>query len=150
MIEDIPDLTHTANQAREVTYSVPEADLERLRRYELSEKAKLLEKPEWLAQRIGDFQVACEEGEKVFWERGSAYGDATAETGLLGAAITLTTDVARLRGILLNLENLNRLADGDQELKKKLRDALIDAHNYACICLHWLDAGNLMGRPNYE
>jgi hypothetical protein len=131
--------------------STPVEAITNLNRAErLNEKAKRLGKPDWLARRIYDFQKACDLGENVFWERGEAYGDATAECGLLGAAITLTTDVARIRRLLLDVEHLQKIVAGDAELTEKLRDALIDAHNYAAIALHWLDDGNIMGRPNYE
>jgi len=115
---------------------------------ELLEAAERMKKPKWLAHRIADFQAACIAGEEIYWDRGSQYGDATAETGLLGAAITLTTDVARIRGILLNLENLTKLVHGDQELRKSLEDALLDAHNYAAIAYYWLKTDNIFGAKN--
>lgn len=127
-----------------------EDDASNDRLQELQSRAMREGKPAWLAARIHDFQQACIIGEEIFWDRGAAYGDATAECGLLGAAITLTTDVARIRRLLMSVENLQRIQDGDEELTSKLRDALIDAHNYAAIALHWLDDGNLMGRPQYE
>lgn len=114
------------------------------------QELNLLDHPHWLALRIAGFKKVCEQGEAIFWERGKQYGDATAETGLLGAAITLTTDVARIRNILLNVDNLRKLEEGDPELTEKLRDAIIDAHNYSAICFHWLSEGNLMGRAVYE
>lgn len=120
------------------------------RLYAAMNKAARLGKPVWLASRIADFQEACDVGEGIFWDRGEAYGDATAECGLLGAAITLTTDVARIRRLLMDVGHLTRLQEGDEELTKKLADALIDAHNYAAIAYFWLKQGNLMGRANYE
>lgn len=104
----------------------------------------------WLEKRIEGFQQACEEGEKILRDRGAAYGDATAECGFVGAAITLTTDVARIRRIVMDLGNLQRISEGDEELLEKLEDALIDAHNYAAIAYYWLKQGNLMGRPIYS
>lgn len=117
---------------------------------QILERAKTEDRPEWLTCRVIDFTNICDLGQEILWDRGEAYGDATAECGLLGAAITLTTDVARIRRLLLDLNHLQRLQEGDRELRQKLEDALIDAHNYAGIALHWLREGNLMGRPNYE
>lgn len=107
-------------------------------------------KEDWLEKRIEGFKHVCEAGEEIFWDRGRQYGDATAETGLMGAAITLTTDVARIRRILLDLDNLNKLMAGDEKLRESLRDAFIDAHNYAAICYYWLEQENFLGRAQYE
>lgn len=108
-------------------------------------RANRLGKPRWLAMRIADFSVACEFGEAVFWERGSDYGDATKSTGLMGAVVTLVGDVAKIQGMVLDLENLERIANGDEELIERLEDALIDIHNYAAIAYHWLAQRNLLG-----
>lgn len=101
--------------------------------------------PFWLTERVFQFTEVCQIGESVFWERGLRYGDATKPTGLLGAVVTMVGDMARLRNLVLNQENLAKLAENDPDVVEAVRDALIDIHNYTGIAAHWLDEGNIMG-----
>ena len=74
---------------------------------------------------------------KLFKEKNEQYGDAFQRTGVLGAGVTLTGDVARLEQMILR---------GDIEGNSAaIRDKAIDAINYCVMIVMLLDGNNYRG-----
>jgi hypothetical protein len=88
-----------------------------------------------------DIQFAdkCNEGNKVFHDRNRTYHDAIRRTGVLGAAVEIVGVSARLEPLVIQNKDLEHL---DIE---KLKNALVDLHNYANICLIMLEDKNWRG-----
>jgi hypothetical protein len=73
------------------------------------------------------------------FERSQQYGSSYESEGVLGALVQLIGCVGRLRNIALD----QAVADWDLD---KLRDLLLDTHNYSLITLACLAADNLRGQ----
>ncbi len=92
---------------------------------------------------ITKFEKECAEGEEIFIVKNTEYGNTIVETGVLGACTELVGCVARLKKLVLKSgtggKDANQIA---------LRNALLDAHNYANIGLMMLDDKNYTGISN--
>ena len=135
-------MAETTEHVENQVHSGPER--ERLR-----QEAKMRNLPAWLAERIHTFKRIERPAENVFWDRGRKYGDATRDTGLVGAVVTLTGDASRLKRLVLDFENLQALlGDGwrdDESVYTDIVDTLIDIHNYSAIAYYWLTERNILG-----
>jgi hypothetical protein len=96
-----------------------------------------------LISPIEKFERACAEGEKIFIVKNNEYGNTIVETGVIGACTELIGCVARLKKLVLKSGTGGEYAD-----QKALRNALLDAHNYANIGLMMLDDKNYTGVSN--
>ena len=76
----------------------------------------------------------------LFDEKQQQYGNTIHKTGLLGATVELIGAVARLPIMVLRNPTHGR------DVQKKLRDVLMDIHNYAVIGLVMLDGDNWEGK----
>ena len=84
------------------------------------------------------FQDACVQGQKLFHVKNLQYGDAIRFLGLIGVVCELIGAVMRLPQIVLRDPTYGR-SHAD-----KIKDILLDIHNYAAIGLI------LMEEDNYE
>ena len=67
----------------------------------------------------------------MFSKKNKDYGDAFAKYGTVGVLVRMGDKIARLQSI-----TKNSVTFVDDE---KLRDTLIDLHNYAAMAIMWLD-----------
>ena len=93
------------------------------------------------AESVKQIVHICTECQAVFAEKNFQYGNAIEETGALGAITTLIGDVARFRRLLYA-----KLAGTDKILWLKIRDVLVDCHNYSAIAIMMIDKRNYYGR----
>jgi len=84
------------------------------------------------------FALICEECGALFSVRNRQYGNAIEETGVLGATVEIVGIAARLKQILIR-------GDSEPVSAEKLRDILMDLHNYATIAIMMLDDKNMRG-----
>lgn len=81
--------------------------------------------------RLDQFQAIQKEGLELFAKKNKDYGDAFAKYGTVGVLVRMGDKIARLQSISKNSVTLV-----DDE---KLRDTLIDLHNYAAMAIMCLD-----------
>jgi len=68
---------------------------------------------------------------QLFIKKNTDYGDAFAKYGPTGVLIRIQDKISRLINISKN--NINMITD------EKMRDTLIDLHNYSAMCIMLLD-----------
>ena len=81
--------------------------------------------------RIEQYKTVQEEAIQLFTQKNTDYGDAFADYGPIGVLVRMGDKIARLQSISKNSVTLV-----DDE---KLRDTLIDLHNYAAMAIMCLD-----------
>lgn len=81
--------------------------------------------------RLDQFQAIQKEGLELFAKKNKDYGDAFAKYGTVGVLVRMGDKIARLQSITKNSVTLV-----DDE---KLRDTLIDLHNYTAMAIMCLD-----------
>lgn len=86
-----------------------------------------------------DIRKILNEGAVLFVRKNAEYGNAIVDTGLLGAVVAATGDIARLRQLVL------RSPDTGQAVQANVRDKLIDIMVQAAIGIYMLDRGNWVG-----
>ncbi len=82
-------------------------------------------------QRVVQFKEIQKEGLELFTKKNKDYGDAFANYGTIGVLVRMGDKIARLQSITKNQVTLV-----DDE---KLRDTLIDLHNYTAMAIMCLD-----------
>ena len=82
-------------------------------------------------ERYDHFIGIQNQGYKLFLKKNKDYGDAFAKYGTVGVLVRMGDKIARLQSISKNSVTLV-----DDE---KLRDTLIDLHNYAAMAIMCLD-----------
>lgn len=82
-------------------------------------------------QRVEQFKEVQKEGLELFTKKNMDYGDAFANYGTIGVLVRMGDKIARLQSITKNQVTLV-----DDE---KLRDTLIDLHNYTAMAIMCLD-----------
>ena len=82
-------------------------------------------------QRVIQFKEIQKEGLELFTKKNKDYGDAFANYGIIGVLVRMGDKIARLQSITKNQVTLV-----DDE---KLRDTLIDLHNYTAMAIMCLD-----------
>jgi hypothetical protein len=87
-------------------------------------------------EKFEDVCVTCSE---LFAEKNAQYGNTIVKTGVLGASVELIGAVSRLPQMVLKSPAHGR---NDPE---KLRDVLMDIHNYATIALMMMTDYNWEG-----
>jgi hypothetical protein len=83
-------------------------------------------------------QPALDKAMKLFAVKNAQYGNAIEQTGVLGAIVALTGDVARLR--VLALQNTGEWDEGN------IRDKLLDVLVQAAIGVMMVDSKNWRGK----
>jgi hypothetical protein len=81
--------------------------------------------------RITQMKKVQEEGLKLFKNKNHDYGDAFANYGTIGVLVRMGDKIARLQSI-----EKNKVILVDDE---KMRDTLIDLHNYAAMAIMLID-----------
>lgn len=92
-----------------------------------------------MANELNHFANVCDTCQELFAEKNEQYGNTIVKTGVLGACVELIGAVARLPKMVLKDAMHGR---GQAE---KLRDVLMDIHNYASIAIMMLDDNNYEG-----
>ncbi len=82
-------------------------------------------------QRVVQFKEIQKEGLELFTKKNKDYGDAFANYGTIGVLVRMGDKIARLQSI-----TKNQITLVDDE---KLRDTLIDLHNYTAMAIMCLD-----------
>ena len=78
-----------------------------------------------------ELQKIHKEAQELFVRKNADYGDAFAEYGTIGVLVRIGDKIKRLQTIEANKITL--------VLDEKLRDTLIDLHNYAAMAIMLLD-----------
>ena len=94
--------------------------------------------------RAQHFDDTCYEAYNLFKVRNKQYGDAIKETGVLGATVELIAVTARLKQLVVKAPNHFPDHNAPKQ-REQIRNALIDAHNYANIGLMMFDEENWNG-----
>ena len=81
--------------------------------------------------QLDQFQVIQKKGLELFAKKNKDYGDAFAKYGTVGVLVRMGDKIARLQAITKNSVTLV-----DDE---KLRNTLIDLHNYVVMAIMYLD-----------
>jgi hypothetical protein len=81
--------------------------------------------------RITQMETVQKEGLELFKKKNKDYGDAFAEYGVVGVLVRMGDKIKRLQTI-----NKNKITLVNDE---KMRDTLIDLHNYAAMAIFLLD-----------
>ena len=81
--------------------------------------------------RIQQFEIIQQEAKDLFIKKNTDYGDAFANYGPIGVLVRMGDKIARLQTISKNKIELVS--------NEKMRDTLIDLHNYAAMTLMLLD-----------
>lgn len=89
--------------------------------------------------RNPQFWKWCTRGRHLFLKRNKEYGDSIVTTGVLGAVVEITQKAARLRQLVMRSE------DHGRSQLSKVKDELLDIHNYANIGLMMLEEDNWEG-----
>ena len=84
-----------------------------------------------MANRVEQMEKIQLEGLELFKKKNQDYGDALAEYGPIGVLIRMGDKIKRLQSI-----DKNQITLVNDE---KMRDTLIDLHNYAAMALILLD-----------
>ena len=97
------------------------------------------------AKAITEFVHICIECQTLFANKNFQYGNAIEDTGVIGAITTLIGDVARFRRLLFA-----KIAGNEAILWSKIREVLVDCHNYSTIAIMMIDKKNYYGRDQNE
>mgnify|MGYP001211054596 FL=1 len=81
--------------------------------------------------RVEQMKKVQEEGLKLFERKNKDYGDAFATYGTVGVLVRMGDKISRLNHVTRNGINLVE--------EEKIRDTLIDLHNYAAMAIMLLD-----------
>ena len=84
-----------------------------------------------MTERIESMKSIQEEALKLFISKNKDYGDAFANFGPVGVLVRIGDKISRLTNI--SKTNITLVQD------EKLRDTLIDLHNYAAMAIMLLD-----------
>jgi len=84
-----------------------------------------------MTNRVEQMRLVQTEGLELFKKKNQDYGDAFAEYGIVGVLVRMGDKIKRLQSI-----SNNKIALVDDE---KMRDTLIDLHNYAAMAIMLLD-----------
>jgi hypothetical protein len=84
-----------------------------------------------MTNRVEQMKLVQTEGLELFKRKNQDYGDAFAEYGVVGVLVRMGDKIKRLQSI-----SNNKIALVDDE---KMRDTLIDLHNYAGMAIMLLD-----------
>jgi len=82
-------------------------------------------------ERIEQMKKVQKEGLELFTKKNKDYGDAFANYGTVGVLVRMGDKIQRLQSITTSGITLNK--------EEKLRDTLIDLHNYAAMAIMLLD-----------
>ena len=82
-------------------------------------------------ERIEQMKTVQKEGLELFSKKNKDYGDAFANYGTVGVLVRMGDKIQRLQSITTSGITLNK--------DEKLRDTLIDLHNYAAMAIMLLD-----------
>lgn len=83
------------------------------------------------SSRVNQYESVQEEAKNLFIRKNKDYGDAFAEYGVIGVLIRMGDKIKRLQSITTN--NITLVDD------ERLRDTLIDLHNYSAMAIMLLD-----------
>ena len=81
--------------------------------------------------RISQMKAVQDEGLELFKKKNADYGDAFAKFGVVGVLVRMGDKISRLNHITKNGITLVE--------NEKLKDTLIDLHNYAAMAIMLLD-----------
>ena len=84
-----------------------------------------------MTNRVKQLQTVQNEALELFSKKNQDYGDAFATYGTIGVLVRLGDKIHRLQSI--TSKGINLIED------EKLRDTLIDLHNYAAMAIMCLD-----------
>ena len=84
-----------------------------------------------MSNRVNQLQTVQNEALKLFTQKNQDYGDAFATYGTIGVLVRLGDKIHRLQSI--TSKGINLIED------EKLRDTLIDLHNYAGMAIMLMD-----------
>ena len=84
-----------------------------------------------MADRVEQMKKVQKEGLALFEKKNKDYGDAFATYGTVGVLVRMGDKIARLNHVTRNGINLVE--------EEKIRDTLIDLHNYAAMAIMLLD-----------
>jgi hypothetical protein len=84
-----------------------------------------------MTDRVDQMKNVQNEGLELFKRKNQDYGDAFAEFGVIGVLVRMGDKIKRLQSI-----EQNKIALVDDE---KMRDTLIDLHNYSAMAIMLLD-----------
>ena len=84
-----------------------------------------------IANRIEQMEKVQKEGLELFKKKNQDYGDAFAEYGPIGVLVRMGDKIKRLQ----NIEKNQIILVNDE----KMKDTLIDLHNYAAMAIMLLD-----------
>lgn len=84
-----------------------------------------------MTNRVEQMRLVQTEGLELFKKKNQDYGDAFAEYGMVGVLVRMGDKIKRLQSI-----SNNKIELVDDE---KMRDTLIDLHNYAAMAIMLLD-----------
>ena len=83
------------------------------------------------SERIEQMKKVQKEGLELFSRKNKDYGDAFANYGTVGVLVRMGDKIQRLQSITASGITLNK--------DEKLRDTLIDLHNYAAMAIMLMD-----------
>jgi len=84
-----------------------------------------------MANRVEQMETIQKEGLELFEKKNADYGDAFAKYGIIGVLMRIEDKIQRSLSITKNGVNLVK--------DEKIRDTLLDLHNYAAMGLMLLD-----------
>ena len=84
--------------------------------------------------RVEQLKIVQKEGLELFTRKNTDYGDAFATYGAVGVIVRMGDKISRLSSI--TNKGINLVED------EKIRDTLIDLHNYAAMAIMLLDEKN--------
>jgi len=84
-----------------------------------------------MANRVEQMETIQKEGLELFKKKNADYGDAFAKYGIIGVLMRIEDKIQRSLSITKNGVNLVK--------DEKIRDTLLDLHNYAAMGLIMLD-----------
>lgn len=84
--------------------------------------------------RVDQLKIVQKEGLELFEKKNQDYGDAFAMYGTIGVLVRIGDKIQRLQSI--TTKGINLIED------EKLRDTLIDLHNYAGMAIMLMDENN--------
>ena len=84
--------------------------------------------------RVAQLEKVQKEGKELFIKKNTDYGDSFADYGPIGVLVRLGDKIKRLQSI-----DKNKIALVSDE---KMRDTLIDLHNYSAMAIMLLDEEN--------
>ncbi len=87
-----------------------------------------------MTNRIEQLETIQVEAKELFRKKNADYGDAFATYGSIGVLVRIGDKIQRLQSI--NSRGITLVDD------EKLRDTLIDLHNYSAMCIMLLDENN--------